>query len=427
MIKKMIIPEYRFFVLLFIISLTLYVFGVLRVTSIFWGDSLYYYAYTRSIVVDQDIDFTNEAFHPQLGFPNPPEISKETGRVTNKFSPGTALFWIPGMLLGQMVSFVGNSFIGREYFLMNGVGVLPQFIVAVSAVFFSILGLWYLYQILKEVFGQKTATLSTLLLFFTTHIFYYTAMDPVNSHSISFLLSAFLLYQLVQVLKKEITWQRVIPMGVTAGFLMLVRNQDVVVVFPVLLALILAKKESILHKLNWVTLYCGSAFLIFSVQIYTTISLFGVLGSPYLLRGETLSWLQPNFWRVLFTLENGLFFFAPILLFSVIMLVKTFLNQIRKRKNNNGTSLPILVFVSLMTFLLQLYVVASWGAEIIGGPYGSRMFISVFPHLSIGIALFISFILQKLQKSQFLLFLVFLTALLFANMVLQTFWMLYRF
>src|SRR5690606_16326715 len=110
---------------------------------------------------------------------------------------------------------------------------------------------------------------------------------------ISFLLSAFLLWQFSRMLKTNSTWQKSLLMGITAGSMVLVRNQDAVVVLPMFIALLLSK-ESMLDKINSLTLFAGSAFIIFSVQIYTTLILFGILGSPYVFGGEQFYWLEPN-------------------------------------------------------------------------------------------------------------------------------------
>lgn len=420
--------DYQYFIFLFVFSLIIYVLGVLKVQSFFWGDSLYYYAYTRSIVLDHDIDFSNQAYHPILGFPNEPEVSPKTGQVINKFSPGTSLFWIPGLVVGQLVSGVGNV-MGYNTLFVDGAGVVPQFFIAVSALLFGVLGLWFVYKTLLDWFSKKIAVLSVVALFFTTQLFYYVTMDPVNSHSISFLISAGLLWQFSMILKTNITWKKVIPMGITAGLLILVRNQDIVVVLPILIALLLVKKESMLEKLNWLTLFGGSAFLIMSLQIYTTLILFGILGSPYVIGGEQFYWFRPDFLRVLFTLENGLFFFAPILVLAVFGLFKMLQNQMVKKPKEQILKNPkfVLPFVGILTFFLQLYVVASWGREITGGPYGSRMFVSVLPALSIGLATCIVFLQKKLENKQFWLSYAVVILLFFLNMLAQTFWMLYRF
>lgn len=435
MIKNKLLP-YQYFILLFLISLLIYVVGVLRVKSIFWGDSLYYYAYTRSIVIDHDLDFSNQAYDLNLGFPNPAEISEKTGLITNKFSPGTSIAWIPGFLLGQAISYLSNSFynlLGYSYpgvFFNDGTGVITQFFVAVSALLFSIFGLWYLFLMIEDIFSRRIAYLSILTIFLTTQIFYYTSMDPVNSHSISFLLSTLLIYQFNKVLRKGISWQKVIPMGITAGFLILVRNQDVAVALPILLILLVYKNESFLNKLNWFTLYAGSAFVIFSIQLYTTLTLFGVLGSPYLIRGEKLSWFKPDLFRVLFTLENGLFFFSPVLIYALLALFRyLFINitNLRSPKKSFDTPLFILVVFSLVSFLLQLYIVASWGPEIIGGPYGTRMFVSMIPHLSIGLALLIKFLQERFSNRKFWFIYSVFNILMFINITAQTIYMLYRF
>lgn len=384
--------------------------------------------------MDKDINFLNQAFDYKLGFPNEVEISNTTGLVTNKFSPGTALFWIPGFILGQGISHVGNYvfnlIIGYDVFLTNGNGVLPQYFVAISSVLFSTLGLWFILKFLQDWFNKKTSALAVFTIFLTTQVFYYTAMDPVNSHSVSFMLSSLLLYWLSRLLKSGVSWQKIIQMGIVAGLITLVRNQDVVVVLPILLAVLISKKDSFVNKLNWITLYLGSAFIIFSIQVFSTIKLFGVLASPYIIRGETFSWFKPAIFRVLFTLENGLFFFSPILLISVIFLFKNIYKnkaKILNLKKIHNNPLLILILVSLSSFLLQLYVVASWGPEIIGGPYGTRMFMSIVPHLSIGTALFINFLKKSFKTKQFLLLYLVLLIVFFVNMLMQTFWMLYRF
>jgi hypothetical protein len=411
-----------------VVSLIIYVVGISRVKSIIWGDSLYYYAYTRSIVLDQDINFANEAFDFELGFPNTVQFSLKSGRIVNKFSPGTGLLWIPGMVLGQAFSFLGNLIANNEVFVMDGTGVVPQFFVAILAVLFSVVGLYFVYQTLLLWFNKNLAGWSMLVLFLTTPIFYYTAIDPVNSHSASFLFSSLLFYLVSKMLKFGKTWKQVILMGLVAGVLVLIRNQDAVVALPVLIPLIFANKEALINKINWLILYAGSAFLILAIQIYTTITLYGVLGSPYIMSGEKINWLNPDFIRVLFTPQNGLFFFSPILLFSLLFIFKKLfiISSGIKRQNLLSTPLFYLLLITTLTFFLQLYVVASWGREILGGPYGSRMFVSVLPHLGIGIAFLITD-LQNKFKNKFNIMYFSLILLLFINMLSQTFWMLYRF
>lgn len=390
----------------------IYALGLARVKSILWGDTLYYYSTTRSLVMDGDIDFSNEAYRNDYGFPNPPEVSSVTGMVGNKFSVGSSILWIPSFILGQTTTFLASIF-GLSV-LTDGYGLITQFTVAIGTICFSLFGLYLLYKTLSQLFNNTVAILSTVTLFFTSQLFYYTAVDPLNSHSASFLLSSFLLFLTVKFSQSKITWQKMIAFGFVGGLMMLVRNQDIVVFIPPLLYLLLKERKLNMDALNWAVLTIGTAGIVMSIQIFVTIILFGQFGSPYLIRGEKINWLTPDFTRVLFSYGNGLFIFAPITLVAVSGLIKKI---IREKKRS-------LAVISLCIFLFQLYVVAAWGEEIVGGPYGSRMFISTLPWLSIGIGYLIS---KYHDKAKFFLIWGTGIAVLTTNMLVQTLIMLFRF
>ncbi|MCB9813099.1 MAG: hypothetical protein H6772_01700 [Pseudomonadales bacterium] len=412
----------KYFIFLFLFSLITYSFNVIRVKSIIWGDSLYYYSYTNSIIVDHDLNFQNEAYRKDFGFPNPPQISSITNKVINKFSPGAPILWMPAFLVGQLISGSLN-FLGLISYV-DGYNFLTQYLVAVSTIYFSVLGLYFLYKLLLIFFKKRIALLTILFIYLTTQMFYYTAIDPLNSHSASFMLSSLFLY-LVVIFSKQINWQRMILLGLIGGMMALVRNQDIVLLIPTSIFIFTLKSQSLMERLNRIVLFWGNVFLVLSVQILITLNLYGQFGSPYLIGGEHLSWFKPDFLRVLFSFENGLFFFSPILvvglsgLFIMLKTQKNHLSDIKK-----VSLFRYLCFISIFVFLFQLYVVASWEREIIGGPYGSRMFISVLPHLTLGLA----FMFDKFKNRKY--FLVFTTmslCLLFANNILQTIIMLFRF
>ena len=234
----------------------------------------------------------------------------------------------------------------------------------------------------------------------------------------------------------------------------LVRNQDVVILLPATVYFLISKSaglktSALMEKLNRVVLFWSSVFLVMSIQLFVTLDLYGKFGSPYIIGGEQLSWFRPDFIRVLFSFGNGLFTFAPILVVAVVGLVwvqnSSFKDEFRKKKIvaslikklmklaesimvgakiNNYQVYRYLSLIALFSLLLQLYVVASWGREIIGGPYGSRMFISVLPHLVLGLA----FILNKHKKrKRFDLVIMAGLGFLFMNNLVQTAIMLVRF
>jgi len=62
------------------------------------SDGRMYYAYTQSLVLDHDIDFSNQ----RLAYPA--EISPITGKVTNIFSIGAGLLLLPFFYVGHLIS-----------------------------------------------------------------------------------------------------------------------------------------------------------------------------------------------------------------------------------------------------------------------------------------------------------------------------------
>ncbi len=395
----------RSFFIIFIFSVVFYSLAVLKTGSIVWGDSLYYMAYTHSLVVDHDLDLSNEA----STFPNPVEVSTITGKVINKFSQGTAILWIPSFIIGYLLQLFIDASFGFQLMW------LPMYMTAIFSIGFSVSGLFLVYKMMLFFFSKSISSLTVVFLYFTTQMFYYTSIDPLNSHSASFLVSSLLLYLVVSYLRtKLVTSYHYAVLGFLSGLLVLIRNQDVVIILPLFLYFFFHINEVWQSKLKKSLVFIGTAFLMVSIQLFITLELFGMFGSPYLIRGEQLNWLHPNFMRVLFSFGNGLFAFAPILLVSVIGLMM----------RSNKSKLKNMSKVALVIFLLQLFVVASWGAEIIGGPYGSRMFISILPYLMLGLAN----VLQRLEKTTNFYSLVYLSiSILFTNNLVQIGVMLYRF
>ncbi|MBT3249231.1 MAG: hypothetical protein HN846_02170 [Candidatus Pacebacteria bacterium] len=396
------------FLSLFILGSFLYTLGVMRIGSAIWGDTHYYYAYTKSIVMDRDINFFNEAYQPEFGFPNPPVISKETNRVENIFSPGVSILWIPGFALGQTFSWLANT-IGLGIPL-NGYSLITQITTGITTVGMGFIGLYFLFLTISKIFSKKVALVTSISLLATTSLLYYTIIDPFNSHSGSFLISAIVLW-ITTLLKtdeaKNSIW---IKLGFALGWLGLIRNQDILLALPIFIW-IMFQQNSIFQKFSAIFKIGLMISLVMSIQLITTYYLYGQIHSPYILHGQQLSWLNPDFWRVLFSFNNGIINFSPIIIASLIGLI-----TLIKEKS-------VIARIGFIFFLLELYVISSWVPEIIGGPYGSRMFTATLPWLGLGLAKVWSWIIN--QKQQYGIIFGSLIILLFFHNVIRTIWMLY--
>ncbi|OGJ22238.1 MAG: hypothetical protein A3J60_02320 [Candidatus Pacebacteria bacterium RIFCSPHIGHO2_02_FULL_46_9] len=368
------------FLCLFLLAAGMYVVGVAKVGSTTWGDSIYYYAYTRSLVMDRDIHFANESVEPSLPFPNPPTINAQTQLVSNNFSPGTGVLWIPAFVVGQTLVLTLAVF-GLPV-LTNGYSLFTQTVVGVSTVGFGTLGTYFFIRGLRLLFPQKIVTQTTVSFLLTTQLLYYLALDPLNSHTASFLFASVSFYLWVSIWqKRSITWRQAIMLGASLGTLALIRNQDVLT-GSILIGSLLVRISQKAHAVQRVSVILLVAIAIGSIQLATNWVLFRTWQSPYLLHGQTLSWLAPDFLRVLFSPGNGLFRYAPIAGLSLVGLFAF----VKTQKS--------LAICCTLVFFAQLYVIASWGPEIVGGPYGSRMFVGTLPFLGVGLAYLVTAIKQ---------------------------------
>src|SRR6185437_3399982 len=85
-------------------------------------------------------------------------------------------------------------------------------------------------------------------------------------------------------------------------------------------------------------------------------------------------WQHPKIPEVLFDTEDGLFLYAPILLFSVLGLIIW-----RKDKRTNSIGMSIV-------FAIITYVFASWWQWSFGAAYGQRCYIEYLPFLAFPMA-----------------------------------------
>lgn len=366
---------FKIFTFVFIIACCSYTLGVFHIGNSIWGDSHYYFAYARSLVMDGDIDFANESVEPGFAFPNGVNVIEKTGRVANNFSPGTGILWIPAFAISQLAVFILYE-LGFPV-LTDGYSLIVQLFVGYSAIFYAMSGLFISYLALCKIFDKKVALFTTGIFLATTQLMYYVFVDPLNSHTVSFFVASLLLYLVVRIYgqKYDLSWKNAAFFGVVIGVLSLIRNQDLVLAIPSGLAILYLSRE---RASTFIKLLLSGAIatLIIGIQLFTTWIIYHQLSSPYLIQGQSLDWLSPDFFRVLFSQGNGLFYFAPITAIALVGLAK-----FAKHRAS-------LALISLASFGLSLYVIAAWGPEIVGGPYGSRMFIGVLPFLMLGIGTF---------------------------------------
>ncbi len=352
-----------------------------------YGDGIYYYSYVRSLVVDKDLDFRNE-FNHHYNWKNNNSLKEDggdnyvqrtkTGYFPNKYNIGAPLTWIPTFLIAYILSFIVNVFYPISLY---GYSDIFQLSVGVSNVIWIFLGLLILYKFLLSSYGAKTSLLTTSSIIFSTSLLYYGAVDVVNSHPSSFLFSVLFLVSWYKN-KDNFSWKKGVELGSILGILALIRTQDFIFYFPVLVYSLIKNKKNLHKVVIYLSIIGTSAFIIFIPQLLIWKILYGSpFNNPYFLGGEGFNFLNPHLMQLIFSSKVGILYTSPILLISIYFL---FL----KWKN-------LFVFSLLMIILLQFYLISSWSGWSQGESYGVRMLISSYPFLSIGLAEFYKFLIKK--------------------------------
>jgi hypothetical protein len=352
------------FSLIFIFSFLAFITHLAFTKTSLYSDTRFYYAYTRSITFDNDINLSND--FRLLGI-EPAENA--SGYAINTYPPGISILWMPLFEITR-----GATLLTTTIFLQNLTGLEIQFQVAnaISSIFLGTFGLCLIFRMLREFFSEKISKLATFAVFASTNLFFYIGLEPLTSHSASFFVAALFLYFFLKYQKDRYFY---FVLGLLAGFAGLVRTQDSLIIsIPILHAFLKFRKS--LNSLAASYLLLSTGLLIgFLPQIFLWKIFFGFFFPPPGW-GYSFSFLNPQIGHVLFNLENGLFTITPVIFLSLTGLLTL--------KNN------LLRLYSLSYFLIQLYLVSSGQIFSQGGSFGIRMVLTTYPFLSLGTASFFS-------------------------------------
>jgi len=377
------------FLLIFIFSFAVFLAHTLFTKTAVFSDGRFYYAITRSLVKDKDIKFRNE-----FTALNVTPTTTHQDYVWNMYPPGAPLFWMPLFIITDGFIYLTKLLSTPwGWFTLDtlGYGIVFQTAVAMSSIFLGTLGLYLIYQLLNDFFSEKISLFTTIALFATTNLLFYTAVEPINSHAVSFFIAALFLFYF---LKYKTDKYYFFVLGIIGGVAGIVRTQDLLIlIIPTIYVLQNFKFK--FKKLSASFLLLTSGVLIaFLPQIIFWQKIFNTLWySPYLDVGFNL--LKPRIIFVLFNTQNGLFTITP---FIALAVAGTFLVN-KKLISLRNIALPY--------FLLQLYLISSWGNYYQGGSYSIRMMISSYPFVVFGLAEIINILIKKisLQKTYTVIFL----------------------
>lgn len=324
-----------------------------------------------------------------------------TGRWVNQHPIGEAMLLIPFFLVADALTWWSN--LSRD-----GSSLYYQVAAGLGGVVYFGAGLVFLRRILARRFAPDIALATLVSIVWGTNLYHYATYDSIFSHAFSFFLCAALI-DLVPVWLESGSYGRAALLGLVSGLTVLVRHTNaLLLLFPVLYGL--SSVDAARRRIVLLWSRRGEVFTLAFVFVLLLLPQLAIyrhateewMFSPYQANGS-FNFRSPNLYGVLLSPQKGLFFWSPILLFSIAGL------PLMRR------CVPDFLIPTLIVLPAVTYVMASWSDWQLGGSYGHRGFTDLLPLFAIAMASFYA----KARETRFWPVIVIVAGLLVALSIAQ--------
>jgi hypothetical protein len=332
-----------------------------------------YFGVSHSLLFDHNFDLTNE-FQRVPPDENPwTRVRPETGKPGSAYAIGYSLLSMPFLAAGTALDAVtGHPADGFSRFamlgyclanlLMTGIGLMATFrLLSRAGALWGITGTrasWY-------------ALIATGAIFFGTTVAYYAFSQM--SHAATFFCSSIFLAWWWEI-RERTTWRSWALLGLIGGLLSVSRWQEMFFVFSPFVFDVTGKDmwRSFVPWLRSRSVYLGVVALCWIPQFLEWKAIYGKwLANPY---GSVLEIPPPWLGQVMFSSQNGWFFWTPLALIGVLGMIVGLVKFGR-------AFLPGLVVMAL-----EVTLVASVKAQWQGGDaFGCRYLTSSAPFIGLGL------------------------------------------
>jgi hypothetical protein len=344
------------------------------------GDTIQYYAYLRSMVIDHDLDFTND--YLLLYAPANAEAASRnvwlnsttpTGRRTNQMSIGPALLWAPFFLITYAAVALARPF--GASIPLDGIAAPFPLSAGVAGVVYATLGAWFCYRACRAFVPERPAFWGALAAWLASPAVYYSLVSPAYSHAPSMCAAAIFCDVWLRT-RDDDRSRRYVWLGLLAGLAALVRWQDVVMLaLPgiELLAAAVQRRRSLVSLVRPLAIVTAAALVMMLPQF---VAWQAIYGQPIVMPQGSgfMHWTQPAIGSVLFSLRHGLITWTPALAVALV----GFWYLVRRD--------PVAGWSVLAVFAVSVYVNASVDDWWAGEAFGARRFVSNTVFFALGFA-----------------------------------------
>ncbi len=325
------------------------------------------YAWIRSLAFDRDLDFENEYRALTFGdeategrFINPDGPRTPSGRLPNAASIGPGLLWAPFLALGHAAARLARL-------PADGFSQPYHTAVFLANIVYGTAGALLTCAALRAWWGKWASALAAVAAWAASPALYYTYAREAMPHAAAFFASALFIF-VWSHLRRRAAWWAWAGMGAALGLAALVQWQCAAfIVVPAVDALWRARRAGLARLL-----VCAvAALLVFSPQLLAWHALFET-PMPSMGGEESMAWLAPAFFRVLFSAREGLFTWTPLMAVGLLGLCLW-------PRDDRQAWVAIVAAV-----LIQIYLAAC--ARDTGASFGARHLVASVPFYAMGLA-----------------------------------------
>ena len=348
-----------------------------------------YYTYLPAAFIYRDLG--HMAFHHQahidFGVSEDRDYvfdQPETGRKTNKYAIGTALFEMPFFL----VAYAWSDHV--EGYNLDGYGPPFQIAAHLSNIFWVVLGLFVLRRFLKVYFTDAVIAIVLACIAFGTNLYTYSTFIPGMSHPYVFFIFCSILYY-TQRWYAQGKPSQLYMLGALAGLAVITRPIAIIIF---LVTLLWEVNSLALLKLRLTFLaqrgkQIGIAFICFLAVAMIQMSYWKYTSGHWVFfsyQEDGFNFLKPKIWAGLFSYQKGWFVYTPIALLGMAGLYFLWKKQ------------KALAPVVVIYFIITIYVVFCWRNWWYGGGFSARGMVESLAVMALPLGALIEWVLSLKKK-----------------------------
>lgn len=339
-----------------------------------FADKAGYYVYLPAIFI---YDFNPKNFPDSIDAKTGSGFKLTEDKIINKYPTGVAVLQSPFFFVAHLYSKLTNR-------IADGFGVPYHKAIDISAIFYLILGLLFLFKFLKNYFTEKVVLISISILLLGTNLYYYATAESGLSHVYSFFLISLFLFYYKKFITKN-SFKLLLVLAILLGFVFIVRPINIFLILPVLF-LDFDGIKTFINRFNFDWKEYALGILTFLLVVSPQFLYYFYLSNnlAYYSYGDEafIYKYSPKILKVLFAFENGWITNNPL---HIITLSGMF--YMLRTKMKNAWFIAILFIVITLTY-------ASWWSTQLGCGLGHRGYVEFYTLLIIPIAYVVQYILN---------------------------------